>query len=62
MQRQRLDFNYTFAFVVKVMSVCTFLALAAGKDLEIKQMHVKMAYLHGQLEEDAYVEQPARYV
>ncbi len=62
MQRQGLDFDNTFASVVKVTSVCTLLALAAVEDLEIEQMDVKTTFLHDQLEEEVYVKQPTGYV
>ncbi len=62
MQRQGLDFDDTFASVVKATSVRTLLALAAVEDLEIEQMDVKTAFLHGQLEEEVHVEQPTGYV
>ncbi len=62
MQRQGLDFNDTFASVAKATSVGTLLAWAAVKDLEVEQMDVKTAFLHGQLEEEVYVEQPTGYV
>ncbi len=61
-QRQKLDFNDTFALVAKATSVCTFFALAAVENLEIKQMDVKTVFLHSQLEEEIYVEQPMGYV
>ncbi len=62
MQRQGLDSDDTFASVAKATSVRTLLALAAVEDLEIEQMNVKTAFLHGQLEEEVYVEQPTGYV
>ncbi len=52
MQRQGLDFNNSFAFVVKATSVRTLLALAAVEDLKVKQIDVKTAFLHDQLEEE----------
>lgn len=48
----------TFAPVVKHDSVRTILAIAAAQDLEIYQFDVKTAFLHGELEEKIYMEQP----
>jgi len=39
-------------------SLRTLLSLAAVNDLEIKQMDVKTAFLHGELEEDVYIYAP----
>ncbi|KAM7516588.1 hypothetical protein LguiA_006171 [Lonicera macranthoides] len=38
-------------------SICVVLGLAASQDLEIEQMDVKTAFLHGDLEEEIYMEQ-----
>ncbi len=62
MQRQGLDFDDTFASVAKATSVCTLLALAVVKDLEIEQMDVKTAFLHDELEEEVYVKQAIGFV
>ena len=34
------------------------LGLAASLDLEVEQMDVKTAFLHGDLDEEIYMEQP----
>ena len=57
-QREGLDYNETFASVVKPMSYKALFAIAAAKDLEIEQMDVKTAFLYGAIEEDIYMEQP----
>lgn len=57
-QREGIDFNETFASVVKPMSYRALFALAAAHDWEIHAMDVKTAFLYGTVEEDIYVEQP----
>ena len=57
-QREGIDFNETFATVVKPMSYKALFALAAALDLEIEQMDVKTAFLYGQITEEIYVQQP----
>jgi Reverse transcriptase (RNA-dependent DNA polymerase)/gag-polypeptide of LTR copia-type len=61
MQQEGIDFNETFASVVKPMSYKALLAIAAAQDLEIEQMDVKTAFLYGKLDEDIYVEQPTGF-
>ena len=39
-------------------SIRTVLGLAASLDLEVEQMDIKTAFLHGDLEEEIYMEQP----
>ena len=53
-----IDYNDTFAFVVKPMSYKALFAIAATQDLEIEQMDVKTAFLYGAVEEEIYVQQP----
>ena len=38
------------------------LALAAQNGWSVYQLDVKSAFLHGELKEDVYVEQPLRYI
>jgi hypothetical protein len=52
-----VDYNETFAPVVKFVSIRCILALAAIEDMEIHQMDVKTAFLNGDLEKEIYMEQ-----
>jgi hypothetical protein len=47
---------------MKHTSIQTLLALVALFDLELEQMDVKMAFLHGELEEKIYMKQLEGYV
>ena len=60
-QREGLDYNETFASVVKPMSYKAILAIAAAMDWDLEQMDVKTAFLYGEVEEEIYVEQPTGY-
>ena len=57
-QRQDIDFDKIFHPVVKMSSIRIVLGLAASFNLEIEQMDVKTNFLHGELEEEIYMEQP----
>ena len=57
-QKKGIDFDEIFSPVVKMSSIWVVLSLAASLDLEIEQMDVKTAFLHGDLEEEIYMEQP----
>ena len=57
-QVQGVDFNEVFSPVVKHMSISVLLALVASKNLELEQMDVKTAFLHGDLEEEIFMCQP----
>ena len=61
-QRLGLDYNETFACVVKPMSYKAIFALAAANDWDIEQMDVKTAFLYGYIEEEVYVEQATGFV
>ncbi|GJS33328.1 retrovirus-related pol polyprotein from transposon TNT 1-94 [Tanacetum coccineum] len=47
-----------FSPVVKMGSIRVVLGLAATLDLEVEQMDVKTAFLHGDLDKEIYMEQP----
>ena len=57
-QIEGIDYTNTFALVTRLESVWTVLSIAASLDWEIYQFDVKTAFLHGDLTEDIYMEQP----
>ena len=57
-RKQGIDFDEIFSPIVKMSSVRVVLGMAAIMDLEIEQLDVKTAFLHGDLEEEIYMEQP----
>jgi transposase InsO family protein len=57
-QVQGVDYNETFAPVVRYSSLRLLFALVAHHDWELHHMDVKSAYLNGDLEEEIYMEQP----
>src|SRR5713226_2975871 len=61
-QVEGIDYNETFAPVAKMNSICLVLSLAALHNWEVHQMDVKSAFLHGDLHEEIYMEQPPGYV
>jgi ATP-binding cassette subfamily B (MDR/TAP) protein 1 len=57
-----IDFNEVFSPVVKHSSIHTLLCIVAMHDYELEQLDVKTAFLHGELEEDIYMEQPEGFI
>ena len=57
-QKKGIDFDEIFSPVVKMTSIRTILSLVAAEDLHIEQLDVKTTFLHGDLEEEIYMEQP----
>ena len=53
-----IDFSYIFSPVAKVNSIRLILSVAAAFDFEVEQMDVKTTFLHGDLEEEIYMNRP----
>lgn len=60
-QKHEVDYTKVFAPVARMDTVRMIIALAAQKDWKIFQLDIKSAFLHGELSEDVYVEQPRGY-
>ena len=57
-QKKGIDFDEIFSPVVKMSSIRVVLSLTASLDLELEQLDVKTAFLHGDLNEEIYMSQP----
>lgn len=61
-QKEGVDYNEIFAPVVKHVSIRILLSVVVEGDLELEQMDVKTVFLHGDLEEELFMEQPEGFV
>jgi hypothetical protein len=61
-QKEGIDFHEIVSPVVKTDSIPIVLALVALLDLELEQLDVKTAFLHGDLDKEIYMEQPEGFV
>lgn len=57
-QKKGIEFSEIFSPVVKMTSIRVVVGLAACLDLEVEQLDVETAFLHGDLKEEIYMEQP----
>ena len=57
-----IDYHEIFSPVVKLVYICIVLALVALLDLELEKLDVKTTFLHGDLDEEIYMEQPESFV
>lgn len=56
-----IDYQETFSPVVKFTSIRAIIALAASKNMKLKQFDVRAAFLNGVLEETVFMSQPTGY-
>jgi hypothetical protein len=57
-QEYGVDFNEVFSPVVKITTLRFLLSVVAIEDLELFQLDVKTSFLHGNLDDKIYMEQP----
>ena len=57
-QKTSIDFGEIFPFVVKMTSIRIILILVVVHDLHLKKLDLKMTFLHGDLDEEIYMQQP----
>jgi hypothetical protein len=60
-QKKGIDFDEIFSPIVKITSIRDILSLVAIEDFYIEQLYVKTTFLHGDLEEEIYMQQPQGY-
>ncbi|UYV73756.1 hypothetical protein LAZ67_11000764 [Cordylochernes scorpioides] len=61
-QQYGIDYEETFAPVVRQSTIRVFLALAVEYNLIVHQMDVQSAYLNGEIKEEVYMAQPENFV
>lgn len=60
-QRYGIDYNYTFAPVVRHSTLRLLFSIAVQRDMDIDHIDVSTAFLNGELEETIYMEQHVGY-
>ncbi|KAH9323328.1 hypothetical protein KI387_017967 [Taxus chinensis] len=60
-QKVGIEFGEIFSHVVKMTSIRTILSLAAVEYLHLEKLEVKMTFLHGDFDEDIYMQKPFGY-
>ena len=55
-QKEGIDFTEIFSLVVKMSSIRVILGLIVALYLECEHLDVKIAFLHGELEEEFYMD------
>jgi len=61
-QTYGINYEETYSPVAKMTTIRAIIAMAATKGWSLHQMDVKNDFLHGDLQEEMYMEQPLGYV
>jgi len=61
-QTYGINYEETYSLVAKMTTIRTIITMAATKRWSLHKMDVKNVFLHGDLQEEMYMEQPPSYV
>ena len=61
-QRESIDFTEILSPIMKLTTINSVLSIVTSDDLHLEQLNIKIAFLHGDLEEDIYIVQPQGYI
>ena len=61
-QFQGVDYTKTFSLVAKMDSIRLVLAIAASKLWDVHRMDVKNDFLHGDINEEIYIQKPKGFI
>jgi hypothetical protein len=61
-QTYGIDYEKTYSPIAKMTTVRAIIAMVVAKRWSLHQMDVKNVFLHGDLHEEVYMEQPPNYV
>lgn len=61
-QKKGIDYEETYAPVVRLSGIRMLLAIAAWEGLEVEQLDVESAYLNGKLDHEIYMQQPPGFI
>ncbi len=61
-QNYGIDYEETYNLVTKMITIRTIITMAIAKGWSLHQMNVNNVFLHGDLHEEMYIEQPLGYV
>ena len=57
-QRKGIDYGEIFSPIVKLTTIRILLSIVASENLHLEQIDVKTTFLHGDLDEEIYMQQP----
>ena len=60
-QNKGIYFDEIFYHIVKMNSIRTILSLVVVEDLHFEKLYINTVFLHGDLEEEIYMQQPQGY-
>jgi hypothetical protein len=61
-QTYGIDYEETYSLIAKMTTVRVIITIVVAKGWFLHQMDVKNVFLHGDLQEEVYMEQPLGYV